>query len=191
MPEEQSNKKEKTNWSSAKIMSLSAVFVSFVSLAALFYQLSLAREENELIRKQQSASVLPHLRLSPSLAPESFKYVFINKGVGPAFIKEVEFTLPDTTFQRSDFFVDYISAKIRESDGFSISRSTYSFMEGDVLSANDELVIFTINGKAGIALFRNYLRSVPWNYKVIYEDVYGARWKLDLDSPFPSSIPLK
>ena len=40
----------KIRWTSEKIMSISALFVSAISLFALFYQLNLAREENEFDR---------------------------------------------------------------------------------------------------------------------------------------------
>ncbi len=189
MSEELDTQKNKVNWSPEKVMSISALFVSLISVIALFYQLSLAREENELIRKQQSASVLPHLSLLPTLnSQRSYSMAFINQGVGPAFIKEVEFTVHDATFQRSDLFFNHIRDKIYEADSILISVSTFSFMEGDVIPANEEINIFTVTGQAGVDLFYNYLDSVEWKFSIIYEDVYEARWRLGSENRFPVSI---
>lgn len=192
MSEESGIKKNKINWSPDRVMSTSALFVSLVSVIALFYQLNLAREENALIRKQQSASVLPYLSFSPSLGPQNYRMTFVNQGVGPAFIKEVEFTVNGTVkFERSDFFFNYISEKILEADGVEVRLATFSFMDGNVLPANDALDILTLKNEAGISLFRNYLASIEWGFSIIYEDVYGARWKLDSENRLPTSISNK
>lgn len=53
--------KKKITWTTDKIMSTSALFISVLSLVGLMYQSYLAREENKLIQMQQSASVLPYL----------------------------------------------------------------------------------------------------------------------------------
>ncbi|WP_431137908.1 hypothetical protein, partial [Psychroserpens mesophilus] len=71
-------------------MSTSALFISVISLIALLYQSYLAREENRLTQMQQSASVLPHLNQWYSEYDNNFKFVIGNKGVGPAFIDNVE-----------------------------------------------------------------------------------------------------
>lgn len=192
MAEESDDNKKKIRWSPEKVMSISALFVSIISVIALFYQLNLAREENGLIRKQQSASVLPHVTLSFSLSSEEYKMLFINKGVGPAFIKKVEFSVGDSEkFERSDFFANYIGGQIRESRDIAIPISTYSFQEGDVIPANDKIDVITIKNQDGIRLFRQFLDSIQWNYHVIYEDVYGERWELSLESDTPTLVPEK
>lgn len=188
MSETEPKDKKRINWTPEKVMSTSAVVISLISLIALFYQLNLAREENELIRKQQSASVLPHLSLSFSTSSAAFKMSFVNKGVGPAFIKEVEFSMGDEKFQRSDFLFNAIGKIIQESEGVNAVGATYSFQKGDVIPANQQIDILTTSGEAKTSLFLQYMDSIGWNYKVIYEDIYGARWKLSWENDFPMPI---
>lgn len=186
MSEASEDKKKKINWSPEKVMSSSALFLSLVSVIALFYQLNLAREENELIRKQQSASVLPHLSMLPTLGPENYTMAFVNQGVGPAFIKEVAFSVNgSTTFQRSDFFVNHVVDKVYESDSASVPIGTYSLMEGDVIPANNSINILTVRGQSGVSLFLKQLNTLDWAFSIIYEDVYGTRWRLSSETRFP------
>ena len=86
--ESSESKKPKFRWTSEKVMSASALFVSVVSVVALLYQLNLSREENELIRQQQSANVRPHLTFDYTNRLTEYRVIMTNKGVGPAFVKE-------------------------------------------------------------------------------------------------------
>lgn len=67
------------NWTSDKIMSTSALFISVILLIALLYQSYLAREENRLNQRQQSANVLPYLSQLYSEYDDKFKSVFESK----------------------------------------------------------------------------------------------------------------
>lgn len=189
MSEEKPESKRKISWTPEKVMSSSAVMISLVSLVALFYQLNLAREENELIRKQQSASVLPHLKLTFSTGPSRYQVTFINKGVGPAFVKSVDFHLKGgEKFQRSDLFYNHVTGIIKEAAGVNVRSSTYSFENGEVIPANQEVDIFTTSGEEQTNLFLKHFSTMDWGYSVIYEDVYGAQWKLSEESNFPVPV---
>lgn len=190
MSEEQDNPKKKINWTPEKVMSSSAVVISLVSLIALFYQLNLAREENELIRKQQSAGVLPHLSFDYATSSQQYQITIVNKGVGPAFVTEAEFVLNGTEkFKRSDLLFNRISEIIKTNEGVRTVASTYSFQKGDVIPANQELDILTTRGETQTTLFLKYMDTVDWDYSVIYEDIYGAQWKLSRENIFP--VPVK
>lgn len=189
MSEQKPDKKKGINWTAEKTMSASALFVSVISVVALLYQLSLSREENELIRKQQSASVRPHLTFDFMNKLTEYRVILTNKGVGPAFVKEVEYSVNDSLkFNRSDFFYNHIKGLILEEEGVSISVSTYSFMKGVVLTADSELNLFSVFGQEDISLFRKYLRATEWNYKIVYEDIYGERWMLTQGDGFPVPV---
>lgn len=187
--EQEDNPSKKIRWTPEKVMSSSAVLISLVSLVALFYQLNLAREENELIRKQQSASVLPHLSLGFSTGPSRYVVSFVNKGVGPAFIKSVDFHLKGgRKFQRSDLFYNHVNDMILEAEGRNVASSTYSFEKGEVIPANQEVDIFATRGEEPTRLFLKHFNTMDWGYTVVYEDVYGARWRLDEENNFPVAI---
>ena len=178
----------KIRWTSEKVMSISALFVSAISLFALFYQLNLAREENELIRKQQSASVLPHLSQWFSQTNDGFKVIFGNKGVGPAFIKEVKLELKDTIFYNTDNLLNYLTHKLYSKDSIIVNASTSTFSKGFVLPANETIEIVHIKDPKEAQIFRSYLQTVELDYTILYADVYGAEWTLsnkNSDSSYP------
>jgi hypothetical protein len=176
-PKAEKTKPNKIDWSAEKVMSISALFVSAISLFALFYQLNLAREENELIRKEQKASVLPHLSQWFSNTSEYFQITFGNRGVGPAFIKEVQIVINDSLhFSNTDDAIAHIFKTTPELD--SIPFSTSTFKKGYVLPANQTINIVRLkNGKASV-YFQQYMANNSLDYEVIYEDVYGTRWSL-------------
>lgn len=182
---------KKVRWTSEKVMSISALFVSAVSLFALFYQLNLAREENQLIRKQQSASVLPHLSQWYSNAGNGFKVVFGNKGVGPAFIKKVTMSIQDTVFHNSDHLVSYVLRDIFKTDSISISATTSTFSEGYVLPASEVVEFLVIEDDKNGELVKSRLKSLQFGYEIIYQDVYGSQWKLNNKTPQAYPAPKK
>lgn len=179
--------KEKTpnkiKWTSEKIMSTSALFISIISVFALIYQSKLARDENELIRKQQSASVLPHLSHYFSGADNNFSVAFVNRGVGPAFIKEVKVVINDSLiFYNTDKAIQHIIKSnfndldsVSSNGNFKIRTST--FKKGNVLPANQNISIVIIKIGEISKIMEPYIRKMK--YEVTYEDVYGTRWKLD------------
>lgn len=183
MSEENTYKRKKINWTTDKIMSTSALFISVVSLIALLYQSYLAREENKLIQKQQSASVLPYLNSWQSNTPNSLKMIFGNKGVGPAFIKKVDITFNDTIkFNNTDKLFQHI---FKHADSISNkSFSTSTFTKGLVLTANETIEIIHISNEFVKRKFREYLNSNKLNYSIIYEDVYGSKWELKSSNGF-------
>lgn len=192
MSEEPEVKKRKINWTADKIMSTSALFISVISLIALLYQSYLAREENKLIQQQQSASVLPHLSQWFSNTSEGFKVIFGNKGVGPAFIKEVKLEMKDTTFYNTDHLVDHMLKRIYQTDSISIPASTSTFSDGYVLPANETIEIIVIKRSEHIKVFRKFLDNSDLEYTITYADVYGSEWSLsnkENDSPYP--VPKK
>jgi len=184
MSEESEIKRKKINWSAEKVMSISALFVSAISLFALFYQLSLAREENELIRKQQSASVLPYLQFESIYSVRTFRIQMVNKGVGPAFLKKVSFTINDSLhFDNSTNVLLHIMKKeVNQSDLINYNGSM-TIKENTVIQSSESIRVFEISTKStddfsGVENFKNYMNNTPPLFSLIYEDVYGNQWEL-------------
>ena len=174
----QPNKKRwRINWTSDKIMSTSALFISVISLIALLYQSYLAREENKLIQKQQSASVLPHLNQWFSDSDGNFRIIFGNKGVGPAFIKNVDIVLnSEKTFHSTNDLFTELFNTAPELD--TISKLTSDLVKGFVLPANETISIIEIYGKKNSSIFKNMFNKNKIEFEVIYEDIYGSKWLL-------------
>lgn len=182
--------KKGINWTTDKIMSTSALFISVISLIALLYQSFLAREENKLIQKQQSASVLPYLNSWYSNSSDGFKIIFGNKGVGPAFIKNVEIKFNDSLqFSTTDQLFRHIFKTVKGLDSIPYSNSTLA--KGFVLPANETIEVITVTNKYGIKLFRDYMNTNKLDYTVLYEDVYGAQWELKYSQGFSIPVPVE
>lgn len=166
------------NWTSDKIMSTSALFISVISLIALLYQSYLAREENKLIQKQQSASVLPYLNQWFSEYDGDFKLIIGNKGVGPAFIKHVKIVLDSNkTFNNSDDLFKELFKSHKEID--TIPYTTSTLISGFVLPANDHIKLIEIaNHNNHITTFKRILNKSNISFSITYEDVYGTQWVL-------------
>ena len=54
---------KKITWNADKVLSISAFVVSIATLLALLYQVRLAQNQVELVRKEQKASVLPYIEI--------------------------------------------------------------------------------------------------------------------------------
>lgn len=180
-PEKPKKSRKKINWTTDKIMSTSALFISVISLIALIYQSYLAREENKLIQMQQSASVLPHLNQWYSNYNNTFKFVVGNKGVGPAFIDEVEITLDsEHKFNNTKDLFDYIFKNNKVLDTIPYTYST--LIKGFVLPANEQIDILEIKNAKHIQPIRDVLNNENITYKIVYKDVYGSKWVLTNDN---------
>ena len=179
--EQPKKSRKKINWTTDKIMSTSALFISVISLIALLYQSYLAREENKLIQMQQSASVLPHLNQWYSNYNNTFKFVVGNKGVGPAFIDEVEITLDsEHKFNNTKDLFDYIFKNNKVLDTIPYTYST--LIKGFVLPANEQIDILEIKNAKHIQPIRDVLNNENITYKIVYKDVYGSKWVLTNDN---------
>ena len=169
--------KKRITWTTDKIMSTSALFISVLSLVGLLYQSYLAREENKLIQMQQSASVLPYLHQWYSEYQDNYRLIVGNKGVGPAFIKHVEITLDST--QKFDNTNDLFNEIFRSTQGFdTIPHNLSNLVTGFVLPANQDISIIVIEERQNITTFKNVLNQRQIDFKIVYEDVYGTQWQL-------------
>jgi len=183
-------KKRKIIWTTDKIMSTSALFISVLSLVGLMYQSYLAREENKLIQMQQSASVLPYLHQWYSEYDNNFKLIVGNKGVGPAFIKKVKIVLDSSkTFDNTyDLFNDiFKSSKSLD----TITFINNNLLSGFVLPANEEINLIEIQNENSINAFKMVFNSRKILFKIVYEDVYGTQWQLSNlnDGPGATNVP--
>ena len=115
--------------------------------------------------------------------------IFGNKGVGPAFIKNVDFIFNDSIhFNSSDLFFKHIFKTAKGLDTIQYSNST--FTKGFVLPANETIEVITIKNKIGKKLFKDFMNLNKLDYSIIYEDVYGAQWELKYTNGFSVPKPI-
>lgn len=182
-----SNSGQETN----RIMGIAAIFISVLSMVAVIYQSYLAREENELIRIQQSATVLPYLDYWYSNVGMEHKFVLENKGLGPAFIKDVKFIgkNPDgkdsLNFNSSNLYYEYLEKQSSYFDSVHVIKE--SLNANELLSPNEEkvLFLFTFDTNNQKRRFRDEYNKHFAGMKIIYEDVYGTAWILNSETGYP------
>ncbi|WP_422107947.1 hypothetical protein [Winogradskyella sp.] len=176
--------KKRINWSTEKIMSTSALFISVISLIALLYQSYLAREDNKLTQKQQSASVLPYLQFENIYNVRAFSIHLVNKGVGPAFIKRVSFSINDSIqFDNStSALLHLMKEKVSKGDSINYSGSM-TITKNTVIQPSENIRVFEVSSKSngdvsGVKNFKNHINKTPPSFSIVYEDVYGNQWEL-------------
>lgn len=194
MEEYSSNQTKKSGQDTNRIMGIAAIFISVLSMFAVIYQSYLAREENELIRIQQSATVLPYLSSWFSENDGKLQIVFSNKGVGPAFIKEVKFKAIDLEnkdsllFKNSDRLFSFIKEK---SEFLKPIRLRTSFLKANtLLSKNEikEIAEFYYEDNKQLRLIREELQKFNISFEITYEDVYGSVWIYHSNKGFPEKL---
>ena len=158
-------------WSSDRWLSMVAIFASMGTLFTIVYQ-------TNLIRKEQYASVLPYLEMwnsNPGKQGESYIYLLMNNGIGPAFIKEVKVHYKDSVYIGDPY--SFVYHVIQPED--SIINFFYSnIKKGRLIPAGEIIELVgvkkdTINAPI---LKRWFSQTESLEVEIIYESVYGERW---------------
>ncbi|BFP42386.1 hypothetical protein FGF1_32310 [Flavobacteriaceae bacterium GF1] len=182
-----SKNKRTSTWSTDRVLSISAFFISVISLIALLYQSYLAREENKLMQKQHSATVMPYLSQWFDDSPGKHNMVIGNDGIGPALLKKVTIsTKNDQHFNRTDDFFRHISKSNTFLDTTHYLYSTVA--EGILIPANSTTEFASFDNSPDFKRFLNLLHEIEFHFEIEYEDVYGSRWSLKYDEDIPTKI---
>lgn len=158
-------------WSSDRWFSFVAIVTSFGTLFTILYQ-------TQLTRKQQYASVLPYLEMwnsSPGREGYNYKYVLINNGIGPAFIRDVKVHYADSTYAIDP--ANFARLVIKPKD--SLSSYFYSnISKGRVVPAGGEIDLVGVkNDTVNAGILRSWFaNNDTLQVEIIYESVYGERW---------------
>ena len=158
-------------WSSDRWLSLVAIIASMGTLFTIVYQ-------TNLIRQEQYASVLPYLEMwnsNPGREGETYKYVLMNNGIGPAFIKEVMVHYQDSAYVGDPF--SFALNVIKEKD--SVINFGYSnIKKGRLIPAGEHIELITvIKDTTNANILRKWFGSDDSvQVEIIYESVYGERW---------------
>ncbi|NJB70100.1 hypothetical protein GGR42_000562 [Saonia flava] len=168
-------------WTSEKVLSLSALLVSLLTLAVFIYQ-------TQLIRKQQYMSVYPHLNFA-NIGGHTLEYTYVlkNDGVGPAFIRSVKVNGPNGKSYKD--VINYVEENLAKNDSVLFYYANLS--EGRLVSAEEEIPIITLMNKEKtreLNLSDNTLEKSNKLYDILnndslkieieYESIYGEKWVL-------------
>ena len=162
-----------------KIIGLSAMLISLLTLIIFIYQTNLMREQSRL-------SVTPRIAFNTSLdTPDStsiFSYYITNKGLGPAIIESIEIIHEDKRYQLN--FQDFVKNAFPKFNDYGIIIQNMSLVSGVTLSQSESIKFFTFKFDVrNRDSFFKYLKvkddgGLPFDIEVIYSSIYGEKWKL-------------
>lgn len=155
-------------WTSEKILSISAIFISVCTLIVFLYQ-------TNLIRKQQYMSVFPYIQIGNyGVGSPYYKYVIRNDGIGPALIKSINIT--DKHGKSYSDIVDYVNSTISEKD--SIGFYYANITKGRLIPEKDFVEVIVVDDKKikSSEHLHNILNANGVNVEIEYESIYGESW---------------
>ncbi|MFK8005216.1 MAG: hypothetical protein AB8H03_02550 [Saprospiraceae bacterium] len=162
-----------------KIIGLSAMLISLLTLVIFIYQTNLIREQSRL-------SVTPRLAFNSSLdtpdSVSSFSYFIVNKGLGPAIIESIEIIHEGNRYKLD--FQDFVKNVFPKFNDYGNVIQNMALDTGVTLSEKESIKFFTFKFKASkTAPFFKYLKVkedgvLPFDIEVIYSSIYDEKWKV-------------
>jgi len=171
-------------WTSDKLVALTALFISLLTLFIFIWQ-------TNIISKQSHLSVMPYLILdsSDSGDNQSISITLSNHGVGPAIIVMKQFTYNDRTYNVE--FDEFLKLNFPEMD--SINILNYSSIEpGRAIPAGGKRNILTCGGDTKSYLtftqIMNELLENGFEYQIEYKSIYDDNWIIETNTNTPKEI---
>ncbi len=153
-----------------------AVVGFFVGLIALYAALN----EADAVRKQQQASVWPHIRIRDMniglSGEERFDVIVGNRGIGPAIIKNVTAIVDGKEMQSWYDIVELATEK-------SARGISHEPIIGAVIAPNEDIILVSVaakySSKEEVFEFRDVVRSGRANLTVCYCSVFDDCRRVD------------
>lgn len=179
----------KTKWTSDKLLSLTAMLVSVITLIIFIYQTNLMRDQNYI-------SVLPYLSISTSSDQENytFKLNLQNNGLGPAIIESVKMTYKDSIYNIADYGNEIITffRTIEPALDTITNVSSATLDIGMAIPPNETYNAMSIYGSpdnfALIIITLERLIADGLEYEIIYKSILEERWRIHNDTKGPEKL---
>ncbi|MEM6522842.1 MAG: hypothetical protein AAGF85_07450 [Bacteroidota bacterium] len=167
-------------FSADRIVSISAIVISLMTLVILVLQTT-------MIREQQQNSVFPYLMIgNEGYGMSDFKFVLTNNGIGPAIIESVEIAYLDSLY-----YMDLPSFLYENVDSMDTLNDVLhsNFYPGMLIPAEKKINILQVdnNKSESIALIQ-ILQALELEMTVTYKSIYGQRWELSTNEGLPVSL---
>ena len=180
---------KKIKWNSDKILGISAMSISFITLIIFIYQTNLMSKQNYL-------SILPYLSISTSDNSEknTFAITLNNYGVGPGIIESVTMSYLGKNEDLSDYddeLLKYLKTKAPTLD--SINAISYSTLDkGVAIPAGTEYNILTIyNSEKDYQLYKRTLEALLENglyFEIKYKSIQDEHWLINNVTQGPEKL---
>ncbi len=172
-------KKQRRNRTSL-YLSLLAILISLVGTGVSIFETRLLREQQDLMIEEKAASVWPYVRLNMTSNQSPNTYTigakFINKGVGPALLGNIQLFFADEQIPSSELFQ-------RMEDAFpelQLGASSINLIdERMVLSPGEEKTLYSLSyttERTQPTVLLELLEKV--RVEACYCSIYGDCWSL-------------
>ena len=175
--------KKRHIFSADRILSMSAIFMSFCTFIVLIYQTNLNQEKNELILKGQKASAMPYLILELFINTNDsiFSYSVMNKGLGPAFVQSAYLLENSKKLDSGDELLEYLFQKMVQIN-LDTSEITFSYTyitKGKAISPNEHIELFSVKGSKQFKIIQDWFSTDTLSivYCIRYSSIYGEQWQ--------------
>lgn len=182
-------KKIKIKWNSERLLSLTAMTLSFITLVIFIYQTNLMSKQNYL-------SILPYLNISSTLDNENniFELNISNHGVGPAIIESVRLDYKGKEYKLEDYNDNIFEFLKSESSLFDSIQgiSTSTLEKGLAIPINSTYnVIRTSNALKDYQVITNGFNNIIREglvCKIVYKSIQDEKWLIHNDSSGPKKL---
>ncbi len=176
-------------WNSEKILGISAMSISFITLIIFIYQTNLMSKQNYL-------SILPYLQVSTSdnKAEHSYSINVLNYGVGPAIIEKATMRYNGKSYLLKDYNDDifsFLQAIQPALDSVKIFSSA-TLNRGIAIPANATYNLLHVkNSGKDYDLLTQYLfelEQAGLEYEIEYKSIQNEHWMITTTSDGPIKL---
>ncbi len=181
--------KSKFKLNSDKVLSFTAMGISFITLVIFIYQTNLMSKQNYL-------SIMPYLsvRTTEDSAENIYEFRLQNNGVGPAIIESVTMIYGEERYKLSDYenkFSSFIQSKAPALDSLKNYWSA-TIDKGMAIPANTEYIFMRTNGSPeDFQLLKQEIEgllSSGMDYEIIYKSIQDERWMIRNNAEGPKKL---
>lgn len=179
----------KLRWNTEKILGISAMSISFITLIIFVYQTNLMSKQNYL-------SILPYLQVSTSnnTAEQSFTISLLNHGVGPAIIESATMIHNGNRNDLADYKNEILPYLVSIKPSLdSIQHFSSSTIEkGIAIPANSNYTLLKIKeSQKDYKIFTtslNQLQQDGLQFEIVYKSIQNERWMISNNSDGPVKL---
>ena len=154
------------------IVAICAVVVGLCALGVSFYQTLIMREQQRELSEQRRAEMWPNVEMGVSNQGDTFRFLVVNTGIGPARIRSLRFDYNNTPIQNWD---ELIKNKL-EKKPYSYQQSQ---MTQRVLPPGEIIEGLVLEGEMAQSL-APYIYDL--NATICYCSIYDDCWEYSMNS---------
>jgi hypothetical protein len=164
-------------------MALLALLISLGAFSVSILEANIMRDQQRIMQVQQKASVYPYLAIKVGLGQEEgfdYKLSILNKGVGPAKIRQVTYILNEQVVPS----IEDLRVALMEVLEGKITTISISHLTSYFISPGEEKSVVSLMLNEGVSIME-LLQSVNFEIDVEYCSIYDECWRTNEEGSDP------